>query len=61
MSAESGLPRTPEQFYFFYDDQQVWHDLDYLRNVLVGVFQVAEAMTESNCSLVGNGSSSVVG
>jgi signal transduction histidine kinase len=34
----AALPRTPEQFYFFYDDQQVWHDLDYLRNVLVGVW-----------------------
>jgi two-component system sensor histidine kinase MtrB len=32
------LPLTPEQFYFFYDDQQVWHDLDYLRNVLVVVW-----------------------
>ncbi len=29
-----GLPETNEQFYFFYDEQQVWDDLDGLRNVL---------------------------
>jgi signal transduction histidine kinase len=30
------LPGTDEQFYFFYDEQQVWDDLDTLRNVLAG-------------------------
>ena len=34
----TALPHTADQFYFFYDDQQVWNDLDYLRNVLVGVW-----------------------
>ena len=32
------LPLTPEQLYFFYNEQQVWDDLDYLRNVLVVVW-----------------------
>jgi two-component system sensor histidine kinase MtrB len=27
-------PETREQYYFFYDEQQVWHDLAVLRNVL---------------------------
>jgi two-component system, OmpR family, sensor histidine kinase MtrB len=28
------LPETRGQYYFFYDEQQVWHDLAVLRNVL---------------------------
>ena len=28
------LPETQAQYYFFYDEQQVWNDLDVLRNVL---------------------------
>ncbi len=32
----SPLPKTREQLYFFFDEQQVWDDLDSLRNVLLG-------------------------
>jgi two-component system sensor histidine kinase MtrB len=39
------LPGRPTQLYFFYDERQLWSDLDQLRDILVGGWLVVVALS----------------